>query len=76
MGPSVHSPRVAYQLAALIRTELRRQKITQAAFAKRVGVTEKHLSRVLNGRNTAHPDTLDVWIRTLGYRFKVTLEPY
>jgi transcriptional regulator with XRE-family HTH domain len=61
-------------MAALISGELQRQGMTQAEFARRVGVTEKHVSRVLTGKNGAAMATLDYWAFVLGCRFVVALE--
>jgi transcriptional regulator with XRE-family HTH domain len=49
--------------------------MTQAELARRSGMTEKHVSRVLTGRNTASTATLDYWAFLLGLRFIVGLQP-
>lgn len=61
-------------MAALIADMLAAQGLTQAEFARRVGVSVKHLNLVLNGKAVARSQALDYWAFVLGYRFEVTLE--
>lgn len=62
------------RMAALIADMLAAQGLTQAEFARRVGVSVKHLNLVLNGKAVARSQALDYWAFVLGYRFEVTLE--
>ncbi len=61
-------------MAALIADVMASQGMTQAEFARRVGVSTKHLNQVLNGKAVARTQALDYWVFVLGYRFEVTLE--
>lgn len=62
-------------MAELVRKELEEQSITQAEFARQVGVTQKHLSAVLSGKAIARVATLDYWLFALGKRFEVSVVP-
>jgi transcriptional regulator with XRE-family HTH domain len=48
--------------------------MTQSEFARRVGCSEKHLSRVITGLDTASGAMLDYWAFALGRRWTVKLE--
>ena len=61
---------VINQQRALIRERLADLGLTQAEFARRIGRTEKHVSRVLNGYSgTAE---MDYWALVLGFEFVLT----
>lgn len=62
-------------MGELIGTALQDAGITQAEFCRRVGVSAKHLNRVINGHATAHPGQLDYWAFVLGLRWDVQLVP-
>lgn len=62
-------------MGELIGAELQKSGITQAEFCRRVGVSPKHLNRVINGHATAHPGQLDYWAFALGMRWDVRLVP-
>lgn len=47
--------------------------LSQAEFARRVGVSQKHLSLYLNGHAGVSLATLDYWTFTLGYEWHVEL---
>jgi len=55
----------------LIRERLSDLEMTQAQFAERIGRTQKHVSRVLNGY--AGTAELDYWALVLGCEFNVTM---
>lgn len=64
----------ARAMGAMLSEALKHDGLTQAAFARMAGVSEKHLSQVITGRATAHPKTLDQWAAAIGRRFVVTLQ--
>lgn len=47
--PTPYRPPLSIELSNKVRTGLRMNRLTQAMLARRVGATEKHVSRVLNG---------------------------
>ena len=47
--------------------------MTQAEFARKVGMSEKHVSKVLTGKASAPIATLDYWAFALGMRWSVRL---
>ncbi|MGH4011551.1 MAG: helix-turn-helix domain-containing protein [Pseudonocardiaceae bacterium] len=61
------------RMGELIGLALKDDRITQSRFAATVGVSEKHLSQVINGRAAAHPDTLDEWAKALKRCYSVDL---
>jgi DNA-binding transcriptional regulator YiaG len=64
---------VAEQMARQIADALDADGITQAEFARRCGVTTKHLNQVLRGKATARYAQLDYWAFVLGRTWTVTL---
>ena len=62
------------KMAALIAEALAEDGLTQAEFARRVGVSEKHMSQVLTGKTVGRNAALDYWAFALGRRFVVRLE--
>jgi transcriptional regulator with XRE-family HTH domain len=60
-------------MAQLLQTALADAGIPQAVFARRVGVSAKHLNQVLRGRATARMAALDYWAFTLGCTWEITL---
>jgi transcriptional regulator with XRE-family HTH domain len=58
-----------------IREALTDQGLSQAEFARRVGVSQKHLCKVLGGSSNAQLATLDYWAFVLGFRFMVGRAP-
>lgn len=61
---------MAQQIAAALKAE----GLTQAEFARRAGVSAKHVNQVIRGHVTARAAQLDYWAFVLGRRFTVTLE--
>lgn len=64
----------AERMAGLLAAALAEDDMTQAEFARRAGVSTKHVNQVLNGRVTARHAQLDYWAFVLGRRFAITLE--
>lgn len=64
----------AIAMGALIGAALVEDGISQAEFCRRVGVSTKHLNRVIKGHCVATYAQLDYWAFTLGRRWNVTLE--
>lgn len=60
-------------MAAMIAQALEEDGLTQAAFARMVGVSQKHVSTVLTGKATAKVASLDYWAFALNRRFVVSL---
>jgi transcriptional regulator with XRE-family HTH domain len=60
-------------MARMIREALEKDGISQAEFARRVGCTQKHVSKVLTHQAHASQTTLDYWAFVLGRRFSVRL---
>lgn len=54
------------RLAALIRAEIRASALSQVAAARLVGVSEKHLSEIVNGHTTPSLDMVDRILAALG----------
>lgn len=71
-GP-IH-PGTAQRMGVLIGRVLQRDGVSQADFARLVGVSQKHLSRVVTGQCAANPATLDRWAAILGCSFTVGLD--
>jgi transcriptional regulator with XRE-family HTH domain len=65
----------AHEMGALIGNALTEDGISQAEFCRQVGVSEKHLSNVINGKATASPVQLEMWAFALGRRWRVDLVP-
>lgn len=49
--------------------------MSQAEFARRVGVSPKHLNQVLLGKATARMGSLDYWAFVLEMRWQINLVP-
>lgn len=62
-------------MGQLIADALAERDIAQAEFARRTGVSPKHLNQVVTGKATAAPGMLDYWAFLLGYEWKVQLVP-
>jgi hypothetical protein len=62
-----------YSMAIQIADVLADSGLTRAEFCRRVAVSQKHMSLVLNGNALAHPSTLDYWAWMLGRHFSVRL---
>lgn len=58
----------------LIRDALAEDGISQAEFARRVGVSAKHLNAVVNGKGVARSGQLDYWAFILGREWHISLE--
>ena len=65
---------IAEQMASQIAEALEADGITQAEFARRTGVTAKHLNQVLRGKATARYAQLDYWAYVLGRSWAVSLQ--
>jgi len=67
------------QLDAYVRTELRRildeRGLSQAWLARRVWISEKHLSTFMQGRNGISQDMAELLLGALGYQLAFCLEP-
>lgn len=63
------------RMALLIKATLDEQGIKQAEFARRAGVTEKHISRTMTGAQFASMEQLDYWAFVLGYQWHIELQP-
>lgn len=61
-------------MADLIAAALAEDGLSQAEFARRAGVSAKHVNQVVNRRVTARHAQLDYWAFVLGRRFVVSLE--
>lgn len=62
-------------MAALLRDALEEASLSQAEFARMVGVSAKHLNQVLSCKSTTRIATLDYWAFVLGYRWDIKLSP-
>lgn len=60
-------------VGAAVRRALRKDGLSQAEFARRVGMSEKHVSLVLQGKAGATLETLDDWAEALGRRWFVSM---
>jgi len=60
---------MADQLAAALEVD----GITQAEFARRTGVSPKHINQVLSGKATARHAQLDYWAFVLGREWHIEL---
>lgn len=61
------------QMAACIKAELEARGMTQAAFARLLGRSEKHVSQVMTGR--AGSAEIDYWAFVLDMKFEVRMVP-
>jgi transcriptional regulator with XRE-family HTH domain len=61
------------RVAALLADALEASGRSQAALARRIGVSAKHLNLVLNGKATARSQALDYWAFALGLESGVSL---
>jgi antitoxin HicB len=62
------APKLALYLA------MRQQKLTNTALARRLGVSETVVRRMLNPRHTTKPDRIEAALAVLGKRIVVTFE--
>lgn len=67
-------PTVAQQMAGQIADALEADGISQAEFARRTGVSAKHINQVLSGKATARHAQLDYWAFVLGRTWSVVLK--
>ena len=61
-----------------VRARLRARRATQAALARHLGISPKHLSQVLNGAVTGSPELHDRMAQAVGLRIAIVvtdLEP-
>jgi len=65
---------IAEQMAVQIADALDADGMSQAEFARRTGVSVKHLNQVLTGKATARYAQLDYWAFVLDRRWTVHLE--
>lgn len=63
----------AQLMARQIAEKVEQMGMTQAEFARRVGVTPKHVNRVFSGNAGAYMATLDYWAFVLGCQWNVEL---
>lgn len=66
-------PLTPVRMGLLLSERLEELNMTQAEFARRAGVSQKHVSQVLNGVTTAQAATLDYWAYILDCRWEVKL---
>lgn len=62
------------QCARLLLAALEEDGMTQADFARRVGVSQKHVSMFVKGHAGVNPETLDRWALALGRDWFVDLD--
>jgi transcriptional regulator with XRE-family HTH domain len=74
MTESIGSP-TELAMAEQFRVALKTSGVSQAVFARRVGVSTKHLNQVILGKATARMAALDYWAFVLGFRWSVTMAP-
>jgi len=60
-------------IARLLREHLEKIDMSQAEFARKAGVSTKHVNTVLNGKAHAPLATLDYWAYVVGMRWSVKL---
>ena len=60
-------------MAQLLRDRLIALDMSQAEFARKAGVSTKHVSQVLNERASSPIATLDYWAFVLGMRWSIKL---
>ena len=63
------------EMGRIIGERLDEMGISQAEFCRRVGVTPKHLCKVIGGTAVATTAQLDYWAFVLGCRWSVSLTP-
>jgi transcriptional regulator with XRE-family HTH domain len=63
------------QIREAVADAVVRSGVRQAAIAEDIGVSQKHLSRVLNGRDRLSPELADQIMDALGRRILITHEP-
>lgn len=63
----------AHAMAGELAAHLEHLGLSQRQFADLVNASPKHVCLVLNGKATAHVNTLDRWALALGLRFDVRL---
>jgi transcriptional regulator with XRE-family HTH domain len=61
------------EMARLLGEHLVSIGMSQAEFARRVGVSPKHLNQVLTGKATARMGALDYWAFVLGMQWTIGL---
>jgi len=66
--------RLGPQFAAIITERLDAIGWSQADLAREMGVTQKHINQMLNGKATGSPGMLDFVAFTLGFEWVVTAE--
>lgn len=64
----------AARMAKMIAEAVEAAGLTQAEFARRAGVSTKHVNQVFGGHAHAYQATLDYWAFVLGKRWNVTLD--
>lgn len=67
-------PAILREMGRLIGQALHDDGVTQTEFANAVGVSQKHLSNVINGKASAKVGTLEAWADKLSRRFSVGLQ--
>jgi transcriptional regulator with XRE-family HTH domain len=60
-------------MAALLLARLEAIDMSQAEFARKAGVSPKHVNQVLTGKATAPLATLDYWAFVLGMKWSIRL---
>ncbi len=60
-------------MARLLRERLAAIDMSQAEFARKAGVSTKHVNQVLLGKATAPMATYDYWAYVLGMRWSLRL---
>lgn len=63
---------VTGQMVQLLRQETQWLGLSQAEIARRLGVSQKHISCVVNGKTRARNELLEDWAKELGMKFRVT----
>lgn len=61
------------EMARLLRERLEAIDMSQAEFARKAGVSTKHVNTVLAGKASAPLATLDYWAFVLGMRWSIRL---
>lgn len=64
--PPAVTNELAQWLSRIVRSGLNDIGVSQAALARELGVSEKHISLVLNGRAAAKVETWDKMLRLVG----------
>lgn len=60
-------------IARLLREHLEKVDMSQAEFARKAGVSTKHVNQVFTGKAHAPLATLDYWAYILGMRWSIRL---